>query len=90
MTLQIFRRPATDAPDTNVFQAYGPALTLGPALGGVGLVALGKTASGSVDINSPVSEGDRLVLVACVDRMGGPTPGTAAVLGYISAGLEIA
>jgi len=89
VTLQIFRRPATDAANTNVFTAYGPQLTLTPSFGGV--LALSQTASGNVGLGSlPVLTGDSLVLVACADRQGG-LPNLATILtGYIRAGLSIA
>ena len=85
VTLQIYRRPATDPANTNDFVPYGAELVLQP--GFTGAISVGDTASGSVDINLPVLQGDRLVLVACVEGEG---PNLAAALtGYISAGLEI-
>ena len=59
-----------------------------------GVIAVGGTQSGTVDLGGlPVLTGDRLVLVACVDRDGvtpEATPLLTALTGYISAGLSIA
>ena len=89
--LQIFRRPATDPANTNVFVPYGPVLELAPSFTGV--IVAGQTAAGTVDLGSlPVFTGDRLVLVACVETedVVSTIDILTALTGYISAGLEIA
>ena len=86
VTLQLYHRPASDLDNTNDFRPLEPELVLQPGFSG--LIALGDTADGFVDLGGiPVARGDRLVLVACVE---GTAPNLAAALtGYISAGLEI-
>ncbi len=89
VTLQIYRRPATDAPNTNIFTAYGPLVELLPPFSGS--LTVGQTAAGTESLGDlPVLTGDRLVLVACADRNGGPANIETLLTGYISAGLEIA
>ena len=89
VTLQIYR---SIAPDSNIFDPYGPILQLTPPYTGVLGAPPGLTATGTIDLGGlPVTNQDRLVLVACVDNEALDPNLTLAVAltGYISAGLEI-